>query len=242
MIDRAGKVVAISRGQVSEKFLRDACRGRLVVVRAVLVLLALLALAPPALAKPANFADVEDEVMCVSCNVALNVAESPQADAERRYIRQLIAKGEDKDQIKAALVRRVRRERARRCRSPRGSTGWPYLVPIALIAALALALAFGCRAGGAAARRTAWAAPPRPELSDADSARLDADLARSTVDPRRLDHRHDGLRRASRSASSRSCRRACCRWCPAICRRCPGSAWRRSAAASAASPSCSSPA
>ena len=38
------------------------------------------------------------------CGVALNVAESPQADAERAYIRRADRRGQDKQQIKDALV------------------------------------------------------------------------------------------------------------------------------------------
>ena len=52
----------------------------------LVVVLALLVSAPGALAvaPKASLGDLQDEVMCVSCNVALNVAESPQADATRR--------------------------------------------------------------------------------------------------------------------------------------------------------------
>ena len=59
----------------------------------------------PALARArADLVDVEDEVMCTTCNVPLNIAEAPQADRERAFIRGLIARGLDKEQIKAALV------------------------------------------------------------------------------------------------------------------------------------------
>ena len=53
-------------------------------------LLALLALRPPAAlaAQPrASFNDIEDEVMCDTCNVPLNIAESARADQERTQIR-----------------------------------------------------------------------------------------------------------------------------------------------------------
>ena len=113
-------------------------------MRWLLALVAVLAVASPALAKPASFADVEDEVMCVSCNVALNVAESPQADAERRYIRDLIAKGYDKQQVKAALVRQYG-DNVLALPKSKGFNWVAYLVPIGLIAALAVALAFGLR-------------------------------------------------------------------------------------------------
>lgn len=68
-------------------------------------LVAALAVLPAAAtAQKASFTDVEDEVMCISCNVPLNVAESPQADATRREIRRLIDQGLDKEQIKDRLV------------------------------------------------------------------------------------------------------------------------------------------
>jgi cytochrome c-type biogenesis protein CcmH len=47
---------------------------------------------------------VEPDVMCVSCREPLAVAQSPQAYAERAFIRTLVAQGEDKRQIEQALV------------------------------------------------------------------------------------------------------------------------------------------
>jgi cytochrome c-type biogenesis protein CcmH len=72
---------------------------------AVLSLMAVLALASSAVAAQprTSFNDVEDEVMCDTCNVPLNVAESDRADQERAAIRKLIAQGLTKDQIKAKL-------------------------------------------------------------------------------------------------------------------------------------------
>jgi cytochrome c-type biogenesis protein CcmH len=146
-------------------------------VRLALALLVVLALAPPAFGKPASFADVEDEVMCVSCNVALNVAESPQADAERKYIRALIAQGDDKQQVKAALVRQYG-DNVLALPKSEGFNWVAYLVPIALIAALAVALGFGLRRWR---RRDPpdgpGGGPILPDLSAADTARLDSELA-----------------------------------------------------------------
>jgi cytochrome c-type biogenesis protein CcmH len=143
-------------------------------MRLLLAALIALTVVSPAFGKAANFADVEDEVMCVSCNVALNVAESPQADAERRYIRQLIAKGDDKEQVKRALVA-VYGDNVLALPKSEGINWAAYLVPIALVATLAIALGFGLR-------RWRRREPPAgeaqaPELSDADAERLDADLA-----------------------------------------------------------------
>ena len=65
-----------------------------------------LALAAPASAQPprASLPDVEDEVMCVECGTVLSVSSSPVAQQERAFIREQIAAGKDKEQIKAALV------------------------------------------------------------------------------------------------------------------------------------------
>jgi cytochrome c-type biogenesis protein CcmH len=143
-------------------------------MRLLLAVLIALTVVSPAFGKAASFADVEDEVMCVSCNVALNVAESPQADAERRYIRQLIAKGYDKQQVKDALVK-VYGDNVLALPKSEGVNWAAYLVPIALVATLAVALGFGLRRWR---RRGPDAGDAQtPELSDDDAARLDADLA-----------------------------------------------------------------
>src|SRR5947209_8514830 len=66
-----------------------------------------LSAAPAALASAqarASLTDIENDVMCVSCREPLAVAESPQAYAERDFIRTLIAQGQTKSQIEAALV------------------------------------------------------------------------------------------------------------------------------------------
>jgi cytochrome c-type biogenesis protein CcmH len=144
--------------------------------RAIVVLAAVAALVAvaPASGKPASFADVEDEVMCVSCNVALNVADSPQADQERKYIRDLIAKGYDKEQVKHALVD-VYGDNVLALPKSEGVNWAAYLVPIALIAALVAGLGFGLRRWRR--QQPPPGGPKPPELSDTDSARLDADLA-----------------------------------------------------------------
>ena len=52
----------------------------------------------------ASLTDIENDVMCVSCHEPLAVAQSPQAIAERNYVRALIAQGQTKAQIEQALV------------------------------------------------------------------------------------------------------------------------------------------
>src|SRR3990170_4027616 len=79
-------------------------------MRVALALLAALALAPAgALAQApepqTSLTDIEDEVMCPICGVPLEHAiDAPQAQQERQYIRELIAQGLTKDEIKDRLV------------------------------------------------------------------------------------------------------------------------------------------
>jgi cytochrome c-type biogenesis protein CcmH len=73
---------------------------------AVLLALAALVLAPAAAtaAASASLTDIENDVMCVACREPLSVAQSPQAYAERSFIRSLIAQGQTKSQIERQLV------------------------------------------------------------------------------------------------------------------------------------------
>jgi cytochrome c-type biogenesis protein CcmH/NrfF len=110
-----------------------------------LVAAALLAPSPGAAALArASLPDVEDEVMCPVCGTPLNLAQSPQADRERAFIRALIARGATKEQIKRRLVAQYGPQVLA---TPRHS-GFDlaaYLVPVLLgaaaVALLAVALA-----------------------------------------------------------------------------------------------------
>ena len=67
--------------------------------------LALTAASPAAAQAPrTTYAAVERELMCVSCNVALNIAESPQATRQKELVRTLIAEGRTKDEILDVMV------------------------------------------------------------------------------------------------------------------------------------------
>lgn len=74
--------------------------------RASLAALAALALALPAsaAAQDASLTDIEDEVMCPICGTTLELSESPQAEREREFIRLRIEQGQNKEEIKDALV------------------------------------------------------------------------------------------------------------------------------------------
>jgi cytochrome c-type biogenesis protein CcmH len=148
--------------------------------RALVALLALLlALAAPATAAEpkASLPDIEDEVMCVSCNVALNVAESPQAYRQREYIRALVDQGLTKAQIKDKLVEQYGPNVLAMPEDDDGITLAAYLVPIAVVLALIVAAAlllprWRRRTPAAATAATA------PIGTDAELSRLDADLER----------------------------------------------------------------
>ncbi|CAB4857383.1 unannotated protein [freshwater metagenome] len=147
-------------------------------IGAVLALaLALAACASSASAATArtNLTDVEDEVMCDTCNVPLYIAESPRADQLRREIRVLIAQGETKNEIKATLKDRYGPAiLAMPQRS--GFSLAAYLVPIlaalGLLALMAVLLPRWRRRG-----RERDEEPPEPDLSDADRGRLEDELA-----------------------------------------------------------------
>jgi cytochrome c-type biogenesis protein CcmH/NrfF len=144
---------------------------------ALAALLALALVAPAAHAATArtSLPDVEDEVMCVECGTSLEVSDSPVADQERAVIRQLIAQGKTKAQIKQALVREYGPAvLADPKRHGFGKALW--MVPVALVllggAAIFTALRRWRRNGPVAE------APLPPELSPDDARRLDAELSR----------------------------------------------------------------
>lgn len=120
---------------------------------------------------------IERQVMCVSCKIPLNVAQSPQADRERAYIQSLIDQGDTEPQIKDALV------------SQYGSAvlGLPaasgfdltaYLVPVIAVLALIVLLVLLLPRWRRRARAQAALGTAATALDAADEARLDADLAR----------------------------------------------------------------
>ena len=137
---------------------------------------AVLALAGPALsAEPrASLPDIEDEVMCVECGTALNISESQVAEDEREYIRELIAQGKTKQEIKDALVT----EYGPGVLATPDGDGFgltAYVVP-PLLALLALT---GVLLTAKRWRRqpgAATAAPPTA-LDDDDARRLEKDMA-----------------------------------------------------------------
>jgi len=157
-------------------------RRAAVTVMALLTLLLPLAPAAGAAVAPrASLTDIENDVMCVACHEPLAVAESPQADAERSYIRTLIAQGETKSQIETALVGQY--GPAVLGRPPaHGFNLTVYILPPALVligvAVLAFTLPKWRRRSRAAAAEAAEHARAAPQLSPDDARRLDEDLIR----------------------------------------------------------------
>jgi cytochrome c-type biogenesis protein CcmH len=148
---------------------------------ALLALCALLAVpAFAAAAAPrASLPDIEDEVMCPTCGVALNQAFSPQAERERDFIRAQIAQGRTKEEIKRELADEFGPRVLATPQTDDSSFNWAaYLVPIAAIAAAVVALILGLRRWRG---RTPAPAEDAPELAPADAARLDQDLSRYDV-------------------------------------------------------------
>jgi cytochrome c-type biogenesis protein CcmH len=146
--------------------------------------LAALALALPAAAAAqepqTSLPDIEDEVMCPICGVTLELAtEAPQAIQEREFIRERIAEGQTKDQIKDALVAEFGPE-VLAVPEAEGFDLAAWLVPGAVIVVAGGAIFIGLRRwrrdGGG--RDGGPAEPHEPGLDPEESKRLNADLAR----------------------------------------------------------------
>lgn len=139
-------------------------------------LVAVLLAPAPASAAPPSLVDIEDEVMCITCKVPLNIAQSPQADRQRELIRRLIGRGLDKQQIKAALVA----EYGQDVIALPDSDGFgitAYAIPIALLAVLTAVL--GLLLPRWRSRTPVGLGDDLAEaLSSVDARRLDEDLAR----------------------------------------------------------------
>ncbi|HET6865625.1 MAG TPA: cytochrome c-type biogenesis protein [Solirubrobacteraceae bacterium] len=137
--------------------------------------------APAALANAprpqASLTDIENDVMCTLCHESLAVAQSPQADSERNYIRGLIAKGETKQQILRDMVAQY---------GP-GVLGKPpasgfnltvYILPPAILAVGIAILAFTLPRWRRRTRAAKSRSPDKtPAFDPAEAARLDHELS-----------------------------------------------------------------
>jgi cytochrome c-type biogenesis protein CcmH/NrfF len=155
-------------------------RRALALLLTALLTLALAAAAPAhaAVEPRTTIPDVEDEVMCVSCGVPLNVAESAQADDQRDLIADLVAEGRTKDEVKDALVA----EYGERVLAVPGDDGFElaaWVLPVVLlVGGTALVALLALRWRGTTGGGGSPPAAPAAALSTADARRLDEDLAR----------------------------------------------------------------
>jgi cytochrome c-type biogenesis protein CcmH len=162
--------------------IRGATLGAATTLVAAIALTATLTLGAPSAAGAspprASLTDIENDVMCVSCHEPLALAQSPQAFAERDFIRSLIAQGQTKAQIERALV--VQYGPAVLGRPPaHGFNLTVYILPPVLVLAGVVILAITLPKWRRRARaRAATPAPAGPALDSADARRLNEDLAR----------------------------------------------------------------
>ena len=152
--------------------------GARVAIAALLVALAAPAAALAQDCPRTSLADIEDEVMCVACEVPLELAtDAPQAQRERDFINELIAQCKSKEEVKAALTAEFGDE----VLATPGDEGFDlaaYLVPALAVLAGGAALGVavrGWRRGGGGARSEA---EERGQPSAAVAERLDSDLDR----------------------------------------------------------------
>jgi cytochrome c-type biogenesis protein CcmH len=157
-------------------------------VRALAALVLALALAlalsaPLALAATprTTLPEVESQAMCVTCKIPLPTAQSPQANRERVFIRSLIAEGRTLGQIKQELVNQYG-PAVLALPPAHGFDLAAYLVPAAVVLALlvtvVLLLPRWRRQARAAQEARARDAAAGSALSPAETARLEADMAR----------------------------------------------------------------
>ncbi len=133
--------------------------------------------AAAAAAPRASLPQIERQVMCVTCKIPLEVAESPQADRERAFIQGLIDEGRDEAAIKRALVGQYG-PAVLALPSASGFDLAAYLVPLGVLLLVLVVLAVLLPRWRRSARAQARSGDPAAALSAADAQRLDADLER----------------------------------------------------------------
>ncbi|HEX3872665.1 MAG TPA: cytochrome c-type biogenesis protein CcmH [Solirubrobacteraceae bacterium] len=149
-------------------------------VSLALILVSLLASTGLAAAAPvqrASMAEIESQVMCVTCGIPLELAVSPQADRERARIQAMINQGLTTAQIKQALVVQLG-PNVLALPPKKGFDLAVYIVPVVVIAVLLVILTVGLRRWRRRDRSEDEIAPQAPELGLGDATRLREDLAR----------------------------------------------------------------
>lgn len=151
-------------------------RARLLAV----AVLSTLALGAPAgaLASYAHptLPEIEVQAMCVTCKIPLNTAKSPQANAEREFIREQISAGDNEAGVKKALVAQYG-PAVLTLPEAKGFGLAAYIVPVAvvlvLLAGLAMLLPRWLRSSPSGPATT-----PGARLSASDAERLERDMKR----------------------------------------------------------------
>jgi cytochrome c-type biogenesis protein CcmH len=150
--------------------------------RVALIVVGFLALAAPAAASEEHptLAELERELVCPTCKTTLEMSNAPVAERMRAFIRQRIAAGDTKSEIKDKLVAQFG-ESVLAAPPARGFNLLAWLVPIAggLIAAVAVAvLALRWSRSRAAPAGGPSAADSRRPLDPESERRVDEELAR----------------------------------------------------------------
>ncbi len=146
-------------------------------------LVAAVALVAPAsqaaaIVKPrASLLAIERQAMCVTCKVALDESQAPQANLEREYIQSLIDRGEGEAEIKRSLVAQYG-PTVLGLPSAHGFDLAAYLVPLAVVLGLLATVLLLIPSWRRRARAQAATIARSATLSPADAARLESDLAR----------------------------------------------------------------
>ena len=154
-------------------------------LRALIVVLVALALTTPALASEAmpTLAELEQEVYCPTCHTPLALSSSPIAQRMREFIRERIAAGHTKSEIKDELVEQFG-EAVLASPPRRGFNLLAWVLPLAGIALAGGAIGVLAWRWTRPGRRGSAAAPGDPttnghvELDPELERRLDEELAR----------------------------------------------------------------
>lgn len=153
-------------------------RALLIALAAAVALAATASQAAAGVAPRVSLLAIERQAMCVTCKVALDESQAPQADREREYIESLISRGESEAEIKRSLVAQYG-PTVLGLPSTHGFDLTVYLVPLVVVLGLlatVLLLLPGWRRRARA--RAGGAGSGVPQLSAADAAKLESDLAR----------------------------------------------------------------
>jgi cytochrome c-type biogenesis protein CcmH/NrfF len=177
---RAGNISAPRRVSAARACHASGLRRALTVALAcVSCCVPALGASAPALAATAraSLPAIERQVMCVTCKIPLQVAESTQANDERVYIRELIGKGYDEARVKDALVAQY----GPSVLGLPGAHGFDltvYLVPAAVVLALLATVAVLLPRWRAQSRKQRASAASAPGLSGEEQELLERDMAR----------------------------------------------------------------